>query len=52
MGWARPDCAMACQLYEGFRTLRYNRKSIKSFLTRVFLKFSSVLKDHSNTESE
>lgn len=46
VGWAGPDRARACKLQKGFQTLEYNKPM--KFLTRVFLKFPSVLKDHSH----
>lgn len=46
VGWAGPDHARACRLQEEFQTLEYNKPM--KFLTGVFLKFPSVLKDHSN----
>lgn len=45
--WAGPDCARACQLQEGFQTLRYNGKPMK-FFHPEFKIFFSVLKDHSS----
>lgn len=41
MGWVGPDHARACRLQEGFQTLEYNKPM------KVFVKFPSVLKDHS-----